>query len=992
MDEVFKYHRIQGKLSDILKKDRITACVYESNSIILGTEEGFIHVFNLDGSNGISLKPHDRPINCISVDNGKSVIASCSDSGNVVMCYLFQNEYKENVIQFNEPVKSINIDNEFKQKDKSFIIGCASGKLIHHKLVWFSQRNVVLFHGSDSPISVIAWRGNIVAWADSTHVRVLNIAKQTAICSVNCPSGVGLKNIFPCHLIWETDSDLLIGWADSFRHLEFVTNLAGGSSSSGGSTSTQLFDSQEIVARTAAEWHADCIICGICPFDADNVVILGYVPPDEDIASSESKQQQNQNNTSCTNTPELQILKKQTGDTISCDLLALRGQMVLGPFGYYLRSTFASSPSDVKSTVSASASSSANKWQLNDVTSVNRGGSKGHAPSLFIISPQDLVVAKVRDVNDRISMALQQGDVLLAVNLASKDRNSLRHYLYNDLLNLHIENLLEFNEPEKAALECCRLIGDDNALWERWIYAFTKLDFLPYLIDHIPTVSPRLSQAVYELVIETFANRNSKFFLTVVKQWGRIQPQLFNHANLLSKLDSARGLDAWCMEAKAQLHLWAGDFKQALNCYLDISYPEDNNTPTSSQQEDKETYSHVFELIDKKNLYTEARDRVLNLVRMSKPLAASMLLKNMDKFPIPAIVRQLKSDKRLLHWYLHTVFCKYDRYNIDNEFSEYHVMQVSLYAEFAPQAAFFRRRTASSVSTTNNDQDGAYCTVGDDVLSLIESSNRPPAPESDMMTFLRTSKFYPIDLALRECEKRKPPLYIEMVYILDLKGLRREALSLILRESEDTVRAIKFIESHEESQQKELWKDFIDHCLQYQGFLSDLLDCLGICKLDPVEAVNAIPAKMKIPSIRKKILRILKQYQFQVYMTDKCNMILEEDALESLRRLNQGQRRAVKVDPGFRCGVCARPIFMSHGVSRNNNPLNILGSENSSQYGADIQIWGHTGLLTSLGSVVIFSSKQAFHRPCFNKLHTQTILANNGIPHVGGNNNSIGAM
>lgn len=124
-------------------------------------------------------------------------------------------------------------------------------------------------------------------------------------------------------------------------------------------------------------------------------------------------------------------------------------------------------------------------------------------------------------------------------------------------------------------------------------------------------------------------------------------------------------------------------------------------------------------------------------------------------------------------------------------------------------------------------------------------------------------------------------------------------------------------------------------------------------------------------------------------MTDKCNSILEEDALESLRRLNQGQRRAVKTDPGNRCGVCARPIFMSPGsLYKSHNTLGNLSSHESSQFGANVQVWGHNGLLVAPGSVVIFSSKQAFHRPCFNLLHTQTILASSTTTNTSGTNST----
>ena len=49
-----------------------------------------------------------------------------------------------------------------------------------------------------------------------------------------------------------------------------------------------------------------------------------------------------------------------------------------------------------------------------------RGGLRGLAPTLFILAPQDLVVARVRDVNDRIQQALDKADLRLAVDLACR--------------------------------------------------------------------------------------------------------------------------------------------------------------------------------------------------------------------------------------------------------------------------------------------------------------------------------------------------------------------------------------------------------------------------------------------------------------------------------------------------------------------------------------------------------------------------------------------
>ncbi len=54
-------------------------------------------------------------------------------------------------------------------------------------------------------MTTIAWRGEVVAWADAGQVRVMNITSQAAICYLNSPPNVGPSNPFPCHLFWESE-------------------------------------------------------------------------------------------------------------------------------------------------------------------------------------------------------------------------------------------------------------------------------------------------------------------------------------------------------------------------------------------------------------------------------------------------------------------------------------------------------------------------------------------------------------------------------------------------------------------------------------------------------------------------------------------------------------------------------------------------------------------------------------------------------------------
>lgn len=58
-----------------MKHDRITAATIDLNSIILGTEEGFIHIAGLDKPSIITLKSHDRAVNDLSIDSNGQILA-----------------------------------------------------------------------------------------------------------------------------------------------------------------------------------------------------------------------------------------------------------------------------------------------------------------------------------------------------------------------------------------------------------------------------------------------------------------------------------------------------------------------------------------------------------------------------------------------------------------------------------------------------------------------------------------------------------------------------------------------------------------------------------------------------------------------------------------------------------------------------------------------------------------------------------------------------
>ena len=163
------------------------------------------------------------------------------------------------------------------------------------------------------------------------------------------------------------------------------------------------------------------------------------------------------------------------------------------------------------------------------------------------------------------------------------------------------------------------------------------------------------------------------------------------------------------------------------------------------------------------------------------------------------------------------------------------------------------------------------------------------------MTFLKTSNFVPIELALRECEQQRPPLYDEIVYLLAKMGNTKEALSILLQEIADAEKAIEFVETFDDGSNV-LWDQIISFSVNHRGFLLHLLDAIGnISTINPLQLVSKIPSGIDLPGLKQRLTRLLKQYEFQVTLKEICCSFTEDDTTSLLCQLNQTKRRGIKV-------------------------------------------------------------------------------------------------
>jgi hypothetical protein len=109
------------------------------------------------------------------------------------------------------------IDPEYKNKStRQFVSGGMAEQLIMNEKGWLGHKDIVL-HANEGPIYSIKWRGNFIAWANDTGVKMYDTTSNLRITYIDRPAGSPRGDLYRCRMCWKDDSTLLIGWADMVK-------------------------------------------------------------------------------------------------------------------------------------------------------------------------------------------------------------------------------------------------------------------------------------------------------------------------------------------------------------------------------------------------------------------------------------------------------------------------------------------------------------------------------------------------------------------------------------------------------------------------------------------------------------------------------------------------------------------------------------------------------------------------------------------------------
>ena len=232
---------------------------------------------------------------------------------------------------------TVAIDPAYKRRrEKAVLVGFADGRLLQTKRgIIFQRRNDTVVHqalppaptdGTMAPgIQSLAWRGNLVAWAEPSGIRLFDAEGMTKIAHVDRPVGAR-PSLYPsvrdttARLCFETSERLLVVWGDCLLQLTVrETNATTAAAASHAEHTTE--GAPAMVRRRTVEctmaWELDCIAAGVAPLDKDHVLVLGLVPNMEDDENTNNTEDPMQNEV------ELQVLSRSDGNVVYSDLLPM---------------------------------------------------------------------------------------------------------------------------------------------------------------------------------------------------------------------------------------------------------------------------------------------------------------------------------------------------------------------------------------------------------------------------------------------------------------------------------------------------------------------------------------------------------------------------------------------------------------------------------------------------------------------------------------------
>eukprot|EP01063_Lacrimia_lanifica_P036726 TRINITY_DN7368_c0_g5_i1.p1 TRINITY_DN7368_c0_g5~~TRINITY_DN7368_c0_g5_i1.p1 ORF type:complete len:1171 (+),score=481.31 TRINITY_DN7368_c0_g5_i1:41-3514(+) len=888
--------------------DRITVVRVGSRFLVVGTEEGCVHVLDFLGTPIVQYidEQDSTRINDLGIDDGCNFVGACSLGGMVRVDSVFGDSMHLTYLKvFEQPIQCMALCPRYETTAR-FLIGGRVDKivLVEHTSGWVTKgawRPTVLYKNTGC-IHSIKWHGDLVAWADDNGVKVFDIEKRQKIAQIARPTDLH-TTLYKCIFTWSSEATLIVAWGNQLAFCD-ITPRPGGAGDGHP-------DRQGFVTKFLSEEY---FITGIVPFDS-KLFLLVY--PD-DVAKRPRGAKAPM--------PEFRVLEPvRSGGIKLVDMNEVRTPLGIEMAGYEDLL-----PAD---------------YHLASDDNENE-------PAVYLVSPTQIWSGRQGDLNDRVAYMLKNKRFDEVFSLVLSNAQERGYGVINEETRAALlEELSAAGCYKQAADLLPHVLGHDEAgraLWRTWVLKFyngfdqappdaatPEDDPLPtksghlfiHLVDKIPdTANFNLGPDVYELVLkyllwhadpwEGDTCYGPKGFYRRLCTWpaALFTPETREHiiydaVRCRATLEIPAGLDppasvgvsaveeapaeTACEDAYtfvsaglARLYDQAGERAKALEVHLTLGR------------------SDVFDFIVKHQLYEEVVPHAVKLLWKNRELTLQLLKENYMKIPPAKVVEQLTPHPMYLCEYLHALTPFGGRIA-----PEFHRTLAELYARFHPQHL---PKFARSISS----RDGYIPSASPRAMSsMAHAKNQIHVRGPQLEDFLSLAEFDEICAArLNDSDlsaEDRRDIYRARARVLGKSGECRQALELLIEHVNSVKESVEFIVEHDE---ETLFETLVTAC--FKGgteVVAELLDLLGDpadpvlpLAIEPRDVIGRIDDDMKILGMKGKVERIIRAKAIKSYLRDGCLQIMEKDICQQQaagkRQRNRGMR--VKLTGTEACCAC----------------------------------------------------------------------------------------
>lgn len=225
------------------------------------------------------------------------------------------------------------IDPAYKtSKNKSLIVGWHDGRLVltNKKEGLFGRRNDVVLFQSISPMEAVAWRGSIVAFADTTGIKLFDVIHLVRIAHIDRPAGAR-PTLYPTvsylapSIVFDSPNTVLVAWGDCLLCMTIHQRQSTASNGMSTPRNDDASSSAGAIPKRTVEctmaWELEGIALGVTPLDATHVLVFTLVPPL--VQEGEQLDDDEEEEEDLTNDVQVQVVSRQTGNVVYCDSLPI---------------------------------------------------------------------------------------------------------------------------------------------------------------------------------------------------------------------------------------------------------------------------------------------------------------------------------------------------------------------------------------------------------------------------------------------------------------------------------------------------------------------------------------------------------------------------------------------------------------------------------------------------------------------------------------------